>query len=1098
MLPAISRQSTMQRLSQRLWTFAGMLLSALVLLAGLGTRDAVAATCFAVDDDTARIVVFDRDPPVNIRFNAQITDGIGGPAIVAERIESAYFDSVQNRYYVIVQDTPNRFGYIDAFTGGFITVAASMGTTVTPTARTVGSGNGATGIRGLTRNPATGRWYINDQNGYIYEINPTTGQYVPGSFGGADYIRVSGPTGNFYTNVEDLAFDSAGLLYVIRNDVGAEQLLRDVSLITGRAAATANPNIDEAEGLALTDGTMRLIVGASGGANARNFYALDTSTGATSLIFNLPSPSGTPADYEAQGCNDSFPRADLAIRKTVTPAAVAPGGTLTYVIQLENQGIDPAYRVQVTDALEAGMSFSSYTIDPSCTVCSFDSGTGVWTVDKIDIGQRRTLTLVVSTAGVPPNTFVTNRAQVTQSCDSATGGCVALADFDSTPNNKAGSWSATEDDEATAGALVTIQPSVGKYFSPTTGLAGVTTTLVLTLTNANSSTAATLTATFTDTYPASMVNYSTPAAATSCAGGAGAAAAAGGNTVTLATGAVIPAGGTCSISVVVTAPSVGVYTNTVSVGALTVTVAGVNLTNAVGSTAQYQVTPANVNVIKDFTPDGIRPNGSSTLQITFSNPTGVTATFTNGFTDDYPSGLVNYATPAAATSCAGSGGPTASGGGTSVSLPNTRAIPPAGSCTITVVVTSATLGTYSNTIPTGSVTTSVGSNLGTATGVLLVAAPSVSKQFSPTSVNTGTTSTLVVTFTNPLNTTATFTQTFTDLYPISSTSAGTLVNRTTPAATDNCPGGNVTATSGMRTFTMPVGTQIPPLSTCFVSVVVAATPIASMTGTFVNTVPAGSLTTTLGSNSIGTTATLTVSTLANLRVTKVASVSSGTPGTTISYTVTIANLGPSAITGGSFTDTLAGLTLVAPITVTWVGGGAGATNSATAIVTTTTSIGATIALLSRPAGDRYVQILIRALPSATSGYVTNTAAAVVPVGAQDSNLLNNTASVAVYISPTANLQVAKDNGVTTVFAGSQTVYTLTFVNSGPSDASGTVIRDASVTGLNCTALTCNTAGGASCGSITVPALQGGHPIPTFPASSTVTVLLTCGVTATGF
>ena len=58
------------------------------------------------------------------------------------------------------------------------------------------------------------------------------------------------------------------------------------------------------------------------------------------------------------------------------------------------------------------------------------------------------------------------------------------------------------------------------------------------------------------------------------------------------------------------------------------------------------------------------------------------------------------------------------------------------------------------------------------------------------------------------------------------------------------------------------------------------------------------------------------------------------------------------------------------------------------------------------------------------------------VGTSDSNLANNAASVSVYVSPTANLQVAKDNGVSTVFAGSQTVYTLTFVNSGPSDASG--------------------------------------------------------------
>jgi uncharacterized repeat protein (TIGR01451 family) len=1054
-----------------------------VLLPGL----VHAATCFAVDDDTARIVVFDRDPPVTIRYNAVISDGVGGPAIAAERIESAYFDSVQNRYYVVVQDTPNRFGYVDPFTGAFITVAANMGTTVTPTARAVGTGNGAAGIRGLTRNPVTGRWYVIDQDGFVYEINPTTGQYVPGAFGGADYIQVAGPTGPPFANVEDLAFDAAGELFVIRNDPESAQLLRNINLITGRAAATANTGLDEAEGLALTDGSMRLIIGAFGaGTTPRNFYSLDTATGVPTLIFNLPSPSATPADYEAQGCNDSFPRADLALRKTVTPPAVAPGGTFTYVLVLENQGIDPAYRVQVTDVLDSGMTFVSATQGVSCTVCSFNTtsaAVGVWTVDKIDIGQRRTLTLVVSTGGVSPNTFVTNRAQVTESCDAATGPCVALADFDSTPNNKSGAWSPTEDDEAVASALVTTQPGVAKVFNPVSGLAGATTTLVLTLSNANTSSLATLTTAFTDTYPAGLVNAATPAAATSCGGGV-ATAAAGGTTVTLAAGATIPAGGLCTVTVVVRADSVGAYTNTVSAGALTVTVAGVTLTNAVGATAQYQVTAANVGVLKDFQPDGIPPNGSSTLKITFSNPTAVTATFTFGFTDTYPAGILNYTTPNPQTSCSGSGAPTASAGGNSVSLPNTRAIPASGSCTVTVVVTSASLGAYLNSIPTGSVQTSVGANLGTASAPLLVAAPSVSKLFSPTNINTAATSTLIITFTNPLSTTATFTQTFTDIYP-----AG-IINHTTPAATDNCPGGAIAATAGLGTLTMPVGTQIPPLSSCALSVVVRGTPSATLTGTFVNSIPAGSLTTTLGSNTSGTTATLTIATLNDIRVTKTTTAASATPGQTFSYTVTVVNGGPAFATATTLSDVMQGVSLTSTVVI----GTAGAATTVTARITTTTSLNATMNL----AVNGTVTFRFTVRPTATNGLVTNSVTVSPGPGATDANLTNNSASVSTLISPSAFLSVTKTNGVGTVSAGTTTSYTLTFVNDGPSDASGAVIQDAVATGLNCTALTCSTAGGAVCGSLTPGALQGGHPIPTFPSASTVTVVLTCLVTATGF
>lgn len=1040
------------------------------------------ATCFAVDDDTARIVVFNRDPPATIRFNAIITDGTGGPNIAAERIESAYFDGVQNRYYIIVQDTPNRFGYIDPFSGAFIQVSPNMGTTVTPTARPVGNTNGAAGIRGLTRNPATGRWYIIDQDGFMYELNPTTGQFVSGSFGGADYLRISSPLGAFYTDVEDLAFDATGQLFAIRNDPGAEQLVGNISMITGRATYGVDPDINEAEGLALTDGNMRLIIGGSGGGNSRNFYDLNVTTGATTLVFNLPSPSGTPADYEAQGCNDSFLRADLALTKTVTPGAAPPGATVSYTLVLVNQGIDPAYRVQVTDVLDTGLSFVSSSIHPSCTVCSFNTAgsSGTWTIDSIDIGQTRTITLVVSTLGVSTNTFVVNRAQVTQSCDTAIGACVALPDFDSTPNNKLGGWSPTEDDEATAGLLVTVLPSVGKTFNPTIGLAAQSSTLVISFTNPNVATPGTLTAVFTDQYPVGLVNYSTPNAQTSCLNGAVASAAAGGTTVTLSTGSVIPANSLCTLSVVVTANAVGVYTNTVAVGSLTTAVGN----NAVGATAQYQVTPANINVIKDFTPDAAGVGGSSTMQLTFSNPTNATALFTTGFTDNYPAGLVNYATPAVATTCTGSGAPVAAPGGTSLSLPNTRSIPPSGSCSVTVVVTSAATGNYINSIPTGSASTSVGSNLGTATAPILFDAPSVSKRFTPSAAVTGATSTLIITFTNPLATIATLSAGgFTDIYP-----AG-IINYTTPAVADTCAGGNAVATAGLGTVTLPAGTQIPALSTCQLSVVVRGTPSLSLTGTFVNTIPVGSLSTSLGSNSSPATATLTLSTLTDLRVLKVSSISSGTPGQTFSYTVTVVNLGPSAAASLTFADTFNGIGLTSTVVVGTAGVGA----ALHTLVTTTTSINATLTLpLNGTATFRF-----NVIPTLFSGFVTNTAAVLPRAGTVDSNTNNNTATVAVSISPTSVVNVAKTNGVATLPGGSTTNYTITFVNSGPSDASGAVVIDPVVTGLSCASLTCNATGGADCGSMTVGALAGGHPLPSFPSGSTVTVILSCTVTATG-
>ena len=102
-----------------------------------------------------------------------------------------------------------------------------------------------------------------------------------------------------------------------------------------------------------------------------------------------------------------------------------------------------------------------------------------------------------------------------------------------------------------------------------------------------------------------------------------------------------------------------------------------------------------------------------------------------------------------------------------------------------------------------------------------------------------------------------------------------------------------------------------------------------------------------------------------------------------------------------------------------------------------------------------------------------------------------------------SLSVAKGNGVNSLVAGGTTTYTLTVVNSGPSLAGGTTVRDPAVTGLSCTSVTCSSvAGGAVCpaaGSTTIALLQGatGITVPTLPANSTATFTLNCSVTATG-
>ena len=84
--------------------------------------------------------------------------------------------------------------------------------------------------------------------------------------------------------------------------------------------------------------------------------------------------------------------------------------------------------------------------------------------------------------------------------------------------------------------------------------------------------------------------------------------------------------------------------------------------------------------------------------------------------------------------------------------------------------------------------------------------------------------------------------------------------------------------------------------------------------------------------------------------------------------------------------------------------------------------------------------------------------------------------------------------------GQSVQFTLLVSNVGPAAADGAQIRDPAVTGLDCMSVTCTSAGSASCpGSPSVATLQSpGLIIPALPAGGSVSLVLTCTVTASGF
>jgi LPXTG-site transpeptidase (sortase) family protein len=123
----------------------------------------------------------------------------------------------------------------------------------------------------------------------------------------------------------------------------------------------------------------------------------------------------------------------------------------------------------------------------------------------------------------------------------------------------------------------------------------------------------------------------------------------------------------------------------------------------------------------------------------------------------------------------------------------------------------------------------------------------------------------------------------------------------------------------------------------------------------------------------------------------------------------------------------------------------------------------------------------------------------------DGTVLNNYADSdsedVTIVSSQADLSISKTDGVTSVAPNGTVTYTIVVSNAGPSAADGAVFTDASATGINVTGVTCGSVtGGAACpaaGDTTVALMQGaGIVIPTLPSGGSVTFSVAATITAT--
>ncbi len=282
-------------------------------------------------------------------------------------------------------------------------------------------------------------------------------------------------------------------------------------------------------------------------------------------------------------------------------------------------------------------------------------------------------------------------------------------------------------------------PVITKSFTPPTIPLNGTSTLTFTITNPAGNTdpiLGKLTGVgFTDTLPTGVTVDNPNGLSTTCGGTV--TAMPGSGTVTL-TGATLAVGASCTISVTVVGGTPGVLTNSVTV---TSTNGGTGNTGT--ATLTVQTLPPVVT--KLFGTSTVMLGGSTSLTFSVTNPNPVALTGAT-FTDSLPAGIT-VATPSGlTTSCGGTITATAGSGsitGSGIPLAATA------SCTVTVNVDLGAAGVLCNNI------TGIGAS-GTGPGtsppsvcVTVIAPPTITKSFNPTTIPVNGTTTLTFTLTNP-------------------------------------------------------------------------------------------------------------------------------------------------------------------------------------------------------------------------------------------------------------------------------------------------------------------------------------------------------------
>ncbi|HEY6251188.1 MAG TPA: hypothetical protein VI685_14610, partial [Candidatus Angelobacter sp.] len=422
------------------------------------------------------------------------------------------------------------------------------------------------------------------------------------------------------------------------------------------------------------------------------------------------------------------------ISKSFSPKSVPLNSNSTLSFTVNNPNTASALSgVAFTDSLPGGLKLASTTVTGSC-----GSGTITATINNPP-GSPSTVSLSGGTLTASPAAGSSCTFSVSVTGISAG----AQVNTTSTVSSTEGGTGGTATDTLT----VIAPPTISKSFSPKSVPLNGNSTLSFTVANPNTVSALSGVA-FTDTLPAGLKLASTTVTG-SC--GSGTITATINNppgtpsTVSLSGGTLTASpdpASSCTFSVSVTGISAGAQVNTT--GTISSTEGG---TGGTASDTLTVVAPPTIS--KHFGHTTVPLNQSDTLSFTVTNPNTASALSGIAFTDTLPGGL-KLASTTVTGSC-GSGTITATinnppGSPSTVSLSGgtLTASPAAGSsCTFSVSITGIAAGAQLNT--TSTVSSTEGGTGGTATDTItVVAPPTTTKVFNPTTISVGGTSTMTI------------------------------------------------------------------------------------------------------------------------------------------------------------------------------------------------------------------------------------------------------------------------------------------------------------------------------------------------------------------